>query len=327
MRRCVWMLILIAPSLLVACTTQLETAEEPIFTIGILSARENFVPVVEGFQQGMEELGYEAGVNVEYVMHPDGVHGLEAYEVSTEWLLAQYQIDAFFAVSQTATTGILAVTDEKPIVMALLVNGSEVDQTYVESVERPGGPLTGVYDGPVAARRLELLSEMFPEVERVYLPIASINQSEVQTSAELQPLADELGLELVLAEMETADDIPATIEAMPDDIDAIFTLPTRFPATTEWGAAAIERGIPYSHVANAQEEGGAVFSFGPNFFANGKLAATKMDQVLQGSSVSEVPMQTGEFFLTINLQTAEAAGLEIGDEFLLRANMIVRLEE
>jgi hypothetical protein len=37
-----------------------------------------------------------------------------------------------------------------------------------------------------------------------------------------------------------------------------------------------------------------------------------------------LPVETAEFFLAFNLQTAEAIGLDISDEFLQQAETIIR---
>jgi putative ABC transport system substrate-binding protein len=49
-----------------------------------------------------------------------------------------------------------------------------------------------------------------------------------------------------------------------------------------------------------------------------------VDQALRGTKPADMPVETAEFFLNINLQTAAALGLEIPDEVLGQANTIIR---
>jgi putative ABC transport system substrate-binding protein len=65
-------------------------------------------------------------------------------------------------------------------------------------------------------------------------------------------------------------------------------------------------------------------SYGSDLNAAGNQAARLADQILRGSSPDDLPVETPEFFLTLNLNTAEAIGLEIPDEVLRQADTIIR---
>ena len=65
-------------------------------------------------------------------------------------------------------------------------------------------------------------------------------------------------------------------------------------------------------------------SYGPEDFRMGKQAGRLADKILQGTAPNDVPVETAEFFLGINLRTAEAIGLLIPYNILLLANNVVR---
>jgi putative ABC transport system substrate-binding protein len=71
-------------------------------------------------------------------------------------------------------------------------------------------------------------------------------------------------------------------------------------------------------------EQGALVSFGVDLSNVGRQAARLADQILQGQSPAELPVEQAEFSLTINLKTAEAIGLEIPDEILSQAGRLIR---
>ena len=48
------------------------------------------------------------------------------------------------------------------------------------------------------------------------------------------------------------------------------------------------------------------------------------DQIFKGTKPADLPVETAEYFLSINLQTATALDLNIPDEFLRQADMVVR---
>jgi putative tryptophan/tyrosine transport system substrate-binding protein len=58
--------------------------------------------------------------------------------------------------------------------------------------------------------------------------------------------------------------------------------------------------------------------------AVGKQAARMADQILKGIKPSDLPIETSEFFLSINLQTAKAIDLIVADDILRHAETIIR---
>jgi ABC-type uncharacterized transport system substrate-binding protein len=60
------------------------------------------------------------------------------------------------------------------------------------------------------------------------------------------------------------------------------------------------------------------------FFETGKQTARLAHQIRQGAKLADLPVETAEIFSAINLKTAEAIGLDIPDEVLLQADIIVR---
>ncbi len=60
------------------------------------------------------------------------------------------------------------------------------------------------------------------------------------------------------------------------------------------------------------------------FGESGKQAAGLASQILSGISPSDLPVETAEFFLAINLDTANKIGLEIPNEILQQADTIIR---
>ncbi len=50
------------------------------------------------------------------------------------------------------------------------------------------------------------------------------------------------------------------------------------------------------------------------------------DQVLKGADPGELPVETAEFYLGINLQTAKAIGLDIPSYVLQQAEIIIRVD-
>ena len=69
---------------------------------------------------------------------------------------------------------------------------------------------------------------------------------------------------------------------------------------------------------------GVLTSYGFDQINSGKQAARLASQILQGIKPADLPVETAEFYLAINLKVAKAIGLDIPDEILRQAELIVR---
>lgn len=73
-------------------------------------------------------------------------------------------------------------------------------------------------------------------------------------------------------------------------------------------------------------EAGVLVGYGPDSFDMGKQAARLADQILKGTDASTLPVEESDASLGINLQTAQAIGIEIPDEILQQARQVIRIE-
>ena len=86
--------------------------------------------------------------------------------------------------------------------------------------------------------------------------------------------------------------------------------------------AAAERGIPVG--AYTTIEDAALYTYTTNRLLIGKQAAQMADQVLKGNAPGDVPVQTAEYALTVNLKIADAIGLTLLDAILSQADTLIR---
>lgn len=309
--------------LLSACGTgEGKTEQEKTYSVGILNIGTFLDPVIDGFKEGMTELGYVEGENITYVYEGPAV-------LTTEQLI-EAEVDLIFSTTTVDALAALEVTDSVPIIFNLTTD--PVGIGLVESISSPGGNVTGVMTVLGDARRLELLTEMAPGIKRVLVPNEPSRPQTVAVLEEIRPVAEKLGLELVVVDAEDDESIAALQQSLPEGIDAIFLLGSGGAnpvATPAWSVAAIEHDLPLSsehHLMTAEGEG-PLMSYGTIIYEVGKQAAGLVDAILQGRNPAETPVQTAELFLTVNLQTADAIGLEISDDMLAQANSVIRSDE
>jgi putative ABC transport system substrate-binding protein len=313
-------IVLIAGGLLLRPlgATQVKT-----YTVGVVNHNLVLELVFDGFKAGMADLGYVEGENVTYIYN--GIlEDFQTIDREIESLLAK-DVDLFF------TTGTWPALQAKqavegtdiPVIFAPVVN--PVEEGVVESIRRPGGNVTGIQLGNEIPKALEWLLTIAPETTKVYVAHNPGEEVSVTTIASLSEAASTLGVELMLDEVSTAEEMIAAIETLPEDV-AIFVAPVPFlephisdiyKAITEHGIAAVSTNAP--HV-----EMGALVTYGIDLFFIGEQAARLADQALQGTAPADLPVETTDYFLSINLQVAEAIGLDIPDGILRQADNVIR---
>ena len=86
----------------------------------------------------------------------------------------------------------------------------------------------------------------------------------------------------------------------------------------------MQRGIAIGSRLHRHLPAGALVAYAGSFPAMGEQAARLVDQILKGAKPADLPVETAESFLRINLKTATAMGLDIPDELLRQADTVLR---
>ena len=226
---------------------------------------------------------------------------------------------AFIIAAKQATSVI-------PLVFA--VAGDPVGTGLVASLSRPGGNATGLslQATDLAGKRLELLREVIPSLRRLAIignvgsPIAVLEMREVEG------LARRLGLEVILAEIQRAEDFAPALEALKGRAEALYVANDPLVDTnrTRIITLALSSRLPTIYGNREHVNAGGLISYGPNFPDLFRRAAEYVDKILRGTKPGDIPIeQPTKFDLVINLTTAKALGLKIPEAFLLRANEII----
>ncbi|MBN1138678.1 MAG: ABC transporter substrate-binding protein [Anaerolineae bacterium] len=299
-------------------------AQPKTYTIGVINLAPTLEETLAGFKQGMADLGYIEGENVSYIYTGPAGSIDELDDIAQD--LVRANVDLIFSISTPATQAAQKATagNEIPVVFGILTD--PVGAGVVASLAQPGGNITGVTFGPQEARRLEWLTRIVPAVKRVYIIYHPEDTSANLAMKTVTATAATLGLEIVSREARNADEVAAALADFPENVDALYMLPDSQTEASlaEILAAANARQLPTS-VANVERvEDGVLYSYAMKQVPTGQQAARIADQILEGIKPADLPVETTEFFLAINLKTAQAIGLTLPDDILSQADTIYR---
>ena len=241
--------------------------------------------------------------------------------------LAKLRCDVFFSGSTEATLAALIAASASTPIVAVAVDFDPVATGDVASLAKPGGRVTGVtaMQSTMPAKRLELLKEMLPQVRNV--AVFSNSQTSDQLSV-VQGTARRMGLALHIVDFKgSAFDYDAAFSsATAARSDALFVLGSGLwvPARRTIVEGALKARLPSVFHSSLWVNAGGLMSYGFSFPALWRRGAEIVVRVLQGTKVSDIPMeQPTNFEMAINVTTAKALGLAIPRSMLVRADKVI----
>lgn len=311
--------VIIASLLATACGGE---PQPKIYTIGVAS---EFTPeeIFDGFKTTMTELGYVEGKNITYIHHGILGGGQQANEAEIKSLLDQ-KVDLLLTLGNAPTKAAQKAVEgtNTPVVFAPATN--PVGQELVASIAHPGGNVTGIQDVSSVPKAMEWLLAIAPGTKQVYAPYHAADQVAQISTKPLPDVAAQLGVELVLDEVNSGDEVMAAIKALPKDSAILFPIsPSLDASLDDILELAIQLRIPTGSTTDKTKDK-LVFAYVVDLPQTGKQAAMLVDKIFRGIKPGDLPVETTDFVLVIRLKTAEAIGLNIPDTILRQADTIIR---
>jgi putative ABC transport system substrate-binding protein len=313
-------LVVIAGLMLAACG---GSRQDDTFVIGMISETDALSVTFEGLKDGLSEMGYVEGDTVIFI--DGGIVGTdaEATDRVIEELLAQ-DVDMIYSLGTApALRANLAIEGtDIPHLFAPVI--SPIAEGVVNSLDHPGMNVTGVQTGDSMPKSFEWLITI-AQVSTVYAPYHPDDMVSVISIETLRETAAALGVDIIVDEVTSSEEVVAAIEALPEDT-AVFLVPVPGleSGLDDYAAAALENDVPIGAYQPAYMRDGVLVNFSVDLYQIGKQAARLVDQIAQGINAENLPIETADGYLTVNLVTAEAIGIDISDDVLRQAETIIR---
>ena len=142
---------------------------------------------------------------------------------------------------------------------------------------------------------------------------------------DLKKTAKPLGIQVTVAELNTREELDGALGSIPAEVDAIFLVNSIFISThsKEIAEAAIKKKLPTAASMGKCEEG-IMLSYSTRHNQSGRQASRLAYQILQGENPGDIPAEIADFYLCVNLPTAEKIGMNISNNTLAQADEIIR---
>jgi putative tryptophan/tyrosine transport system substrate-binding protein len=284
------------------------------------------LPGTEALREGLREFGYVEGQNIaiEFRYAEEKPERLPALAAE----MVRLKVDVIVTGGPTATRTAKETTNTVPIVMSQ--DSDPVGNGFVASLARPGGNITGLatLSPELSGKRLELLKEIVPKLNRVAVLGTSTNPGNAQGLKETELAAKAFRVQLQYLDVRDPKDIEIAFrEASREQADAVLVLggPVVLPQRTKVAELAVKNRLPAIYNRPEFVEAGGLVSYSASYTDMSRRAATYVDKILKGAKPADLPVeQPTKFEFIINLKAAKQIGLTIPPNVLARADKVIK---
>ena len=275
--------------------------------------------------QGLRELRYVEGGNFTFeARYAEGK--VERVDALAAELVAQMP-DLILTAGTPTSLAIKRATSTIPVVV--ITTADPVGDGLAATLARPGGNVTGMSTGAgeTVQKLVELLIVAVPKIKRVAVLTNPANGRSADDLAQVLGALRKTGRSALPLRASTAQEIEQAFAAMTREraegvvigIDG-FMLQQR----VQIAALALKARLPSIYPTPAYAEAGGLMSYGADLTDNFRRAAIFVDKIFKGARPGELPFeQPTRYVLALNRKTADALGVKISNELLLRADRVI----
>jgi putative tryptophan/tyrosine transport system substrate-binding protein len=293
-------------------------AQQPAMpVIGYLNSTSpnTYAIYTDAFRQGLRSIGYVEGENIAITYrwaegHNDRLPALAADLVS-------HQVAAIAATGATASA-VAAKAATRTIPIVFITGGDPVEFKLVDSLNRPGGNLTGVnfLANSLGSKQLELLHQLVPGPAPISVLVNPTNPTladELWRDAEAA--ARSLGMQVRRLHASTERDFAMIFQTLAQvgagalliGVDGFFTSRVGLLAQL-----TVEHAVPAMYFSRGFPVAGGLISYGTSLLDAYRQVGVYTGKVLRGEKPADLPVvQPTKFEFVINLKTAKKLGLTV----------------
>ena len=313
MKKLATMLIALILTLTVLCAAGL--AEEKSFKIGIC----NFVDdaslnqIIANIRTRLGEIETEKGVTFEIMEDNCNLDGSVMQQIIENFMASD--VDLMVGVATPVAMTMQGMTEENGIPVVFAAVSDPLGAGLVESMEKPGGNITGTSDYLDTNAVLNLIFAANPEANKIALLYNPAEDASTAPIAAAREILEAKGVSYKEYSGSNISEVVLAADAIvADEMDAVFTPTdnTIMAAELSIYEKLAEAGIPHYTGADSFALNGAFLGYGVDYANLGRETADMIAEILvNGASIAETPVRTFDNgTATVNTDTAALLGFD-----------------
>ncbi len=302
------------------------TTKEPTKTtvVGVLQyvSHPALDEIYRGIKDGLKQSGLEEGKNLEIKFQNGQADQSKLATMSQQ--LVQADPDVLVGIATPAAQSLANVTTKIPLVLGAVTD--PVGAGLVQSLDKPGGNITGVSDQPPVEAQIKLASEILPDAKKVGILYASSEDNSKYQVSQAEAAAKKEGLSSVKYAVPSTNEIAQTVQVMSQQVDFIYvpldnTIANAMQTVVK---EANKSKIPVIPSVDTMVEQGGLATIGINQYdlgvQSGKMAASLATGKEKPESTPVYVFDKGDTI--INEKQAELLGVTIPDKIKKEAKVV-----
>ena len=304
-----------------------------VFKIGICNYVDDasLNQINENIQSRLEELGAENGVSfsIDY-QNPNGDPAVMNQIISS---FQANKVNLMVGIATPVAVAMQAATEDTniPVVFSAVSDPMAENVALVDSLEHPGGNITGTSDYLDTNSIMDLIFAVNPDVKKIGFLYDVGQDSSATPIAHAKEYLDAKGIAYVERTGTNAAEVMQAAQALAaDGVDAVFTPTDNTIMKSYLGIYEIfvDAGIPHYTGADSFALNGAFLGYGVDYANLGRETADMIFDILyNGASPASMAVKTFDNgTATVNTETCEALGLDYEDVASVLAPLCTKVQ-
>ena len=322
----VLMILVLSMAMMAGCGTddsRGDASQDKVFKVGILQLMEHpsLNTIRESIIAGLADEGYTDGENLE-IDYKNGQNDMTNMKTIAQAFVAD-KCDVIVAIATPAAQAVLSETTEIPIIFAAVTD--PVDAELVDSLENPGGNVSGTSDEVSAEAIMELAKQITPGFKTIGALYSAGEDNSDSVVKGLKEYAAANGYEVVESTVTNTSEVQQAAQYLADKVDVVYSPIDNTVASSMAVATEIFNNakIPFYVSADSMVQDGGLATYGIDYTVLGKETAKMVAQIFGGADVSTMAVVKMSYMnIYVNTKTADTIGVEIPQSILEKATVL-----
>lgn len=279
-------------------TTETAASTES-YTIGLaqLVDHTSLNTIRDAIEDEFNELGYVEGENltIDYQNAAGQISNLDTIMSG----YASEGVDAIIAIATPTAQTAQNYSENIPVIFSAV--SDPVGAGLVESLDEPGGNITGTSDEVQVDQICDLILELTPDAKTVGVLYNAGEANSVSNVDRFKEYAEEKGLEVVEKTGTDLTTLQQAASVLAEQVDVMFSPNDNTVASgmAALGKIAVDAGVPYYVGADSMVQDGGFATVGIDYEELGRETARMTIDILQGADVAAYPVKVFKTDLNI----------------------------
>lgn len=275
-----------------------------------------------GLLAGLQDAGFKEGDNLVFKFQTAQGNPAVAAQIAKQYV--GENPDVLVGIATPTAQALAAATATIPVVFTAVTD--PVGAKLVESMENPGGNVTGVSDRSPVGQHLDFIAKIFPGAKKIGIVYNPGEANSVSLVEWTKAAAEERGMTVVEGVATRSAEIPQAAQAAASQSDVIYGITDNTVASAINAVidAANKTGTPMFAAETSYVDAGAVAAVGFDYYQIGYQTAEYVARILRGEKPGDIPARIADGTdIVLNKPAAAKLGVTLPEDMLEMASRIV----